>query len=311
MALPDLNLLVVLDVLLREQSVTAAAKRLRLSPSAMSRSLARLREATGDPLLVRAGRALVATPRATAMRERVSALVHGAESVLRPEEELDLRRLERTFTVRTSDGFVESFGPALIARTSVEAPGVQLRFVNKGDKDSAPLRTGQVDIDTGVIDGETSPELRSIVLFRDRFVGVVRKGHALSKRAGTRSEKKDKKKITAAKYAAERHVVFSRRGLARGRIDEALAELGLERRVATIVGGFAVALSLARATDLIATVPERHTRPLREGMHTFALPFALAPLTISMLWHPRLDADAGHRWLRESLRAVVAEESAR
>src|SRR5262250_2526397 len=115
MAHPDLNLLVTLDVLLREGSVAGAARRLRLSPSAMSRALARLRDTTGDPLLVRAGRGLVPSPRALELRERVRRLVEDGGAVLRPVEKLDLKRLARTFTLRVSDGFVESFGPALLA----------------------------------------------------------------------------------------------------------------------------------------------------------------------------------------------------
>ena len=114
--MPDLNLLITLNVLLEEGSVARAAQRLRLSPSAMSRALARLRETTGDPLLVRAGRGLVPTPRALELRERVGVLVQDAEAVLRPAEALDLNQLTRTFTLRTSDGFVENFGPPLIAR---------------------------------------------------------------------------------------------------------------------------------------------------------------------------------------------------
>src|SRR2546423_14429559 len=116
MATPDLNLLVTLDVLLAEGSVARAAQRLRLSPSAMSRALARLRAATGDPLLVRAGRGLVPTPRALELRERVSQLVQDSEAVLRPAETLDLARLVRTFTLRTSEGFGGDFRPGLIAR---------------------------------------------------------------------------------------------------------------------------------------------------------------------------------------------------
>src|SRR3954465_4160302 len=115
MATPDFNLLVTLDVLLAEGSVARAARRLRLSPSAMSRALARLRETTGDPLLVRAGRGLVPTPRAIGLRERVGQLVEAAEEVLRPTEKLDLNRLVRTFTLRTREGFVENFGPGLVA----------------------------------------------------------------------------------------------------------------------------------------------------------------------------------------------------
>src|SRR6188472_3303533 len=125
MATPDFNLLTVLDVLLAEGSVAGAARRLRLSPSAMSRALARLRETTGDPLLVRAGRGLVPTPRAIELREQVGRLVQDAQAVLRPAEKLRLKQLTRTFTLRTREGFVENFGPALIARVSQEAPGVR------------------------------------------------------------------------------------------------------------------------------------------------------------------------------------------
>src|SRR5882757_1703315 len=156
---PDFNLLVALDVLLQEGSVARAAQRLRLSPSAMSRTLARLRETTGDPLLVRAGRGLVPTPRALELRARVSQLVQDAEAVLRPAQKLDLKQLVRTFTLRTREGFVENFGAGLIARVGAEAPRVRLRFVQKPDKDSTPLREGIIDLETGVVGKTTSPEV--------------------------------------------------------------------------------------------------------------------------------------------------------
>ncbi len=295
MPTPDLNLLVTLDVLLAEGSVARAARRLRLSPSAMSRALARLRETTGDPLLVRAGRGLVPTPRAIELRGRVGQLVQDGMAVLRPAEKLDLKQLVRTFTLRTSEGFVENFGPYLIARAGEEAPGVRLRFVQKPDKDSAALRDGTVDLETGVVDTTTAPEVRTQALFRDRFIGVVRMGHALC-----RGE------ITPSRYAAGRHIGVSRRGLDRGLVDEALTPFGLERRIATAVGGFATALALARASDLIASVPERHTGSLRAGMHSFPLPVAVPEITVSLLWHPRLDADPAHRWLRGCVRDACA-----
>src|SRR3954467_13965064 len=290
---PDLNLLVTLDVLLAEGSVARAAQRLRLSPSAMSRALARLRETTGDPLLVRAGRGLVPTPRASELRERVSQLVEGGEAVLRPAENLNLKQLVRTFTLRTSEGFLENFGPDLIARVGEEAPGVRLRFVQKPSKGSAPLRDGTTDLETGVVGETTGPEIRAQALFRDRFIGAVRIGHPLS-----RGE------ITPSRYASGRHVFVSRRGLDKGPLVEALEPLGLEPEIVTIVGGFSVALALARASDLIATVPERHTENLRVGMHSFRLPVAAPEVTVAMLWHPRLDADPAHRWLRGCVRDV-------
>lgn len=297
MATPDFNLLVTLDVLLAEGSVARAARRLRLSPSAMSRALARLRETTGDPLLVRAGRGLVPTPRAIALREQVGQLVQDAEAVLRPAAKLKLKKLVRTFTLRTREGFVENFGPALIARVGQEAPGVRLCFVQKLDKDSTPLRDGTVDLETGVVGRATAPELRVQALFRDRFIGVVRAGHPLS-----RGE------ITPSRYAAGRHIGVSRRGLGAEPVDEALVPLGLQREITTIVGGFSAALALARASDLIATVPERHTGNLRAGMHSFPLPVATPEITVSLLWHPRLDADPAHRWLRGCVRDACAEQ---
>ncbi|TDW24836.1 LysR family transcriptional regulator [Rhizobium azibense] len=295
MSHPDLNLLITLDVLLTECSVARAARRLRLSPSAMSRALARLREATGDPLLVRAGRGLVATPRAIELRERVGQLVQDAKAVLRPVETLDLTRLVQTFTLRNQDGFVENFGPDLVARVGKQAPGVQLRFVPKPDRDSAPLRDGSVDLETGVVGKAMGPEVRAQALFRDRFVGVVRMGHPLCEVA-----------ITPADYAAGRHILISRRGLARGPIDDALEPFDLKREIVTVVGGFSEALALARASDLIASVPERYTGNLRDGMFSFPLPVSPPDITISLLWHPRTDLDPAHRWLRECVREVCA-----
>jgi DNA-binding transcriptional LysR family regulator len=298
MSRPDLNLLVTLDVLLAEGSVAKAARRLKLSPSAMSRALARLRAATGDPLLVRAGRGLVPTSRAVELSAQAGRLVQEAEAVLRPAERLDLGRLNRSFTLRNSDGFVENFGPALLARVADQAPGVQLRFVPKPDKDSGPMRQGAVDLETGVVGGSTGPEVRAQALFHDRFVGVVRTDHPLSDG-----------RITAARFAAGRHILISRRGLDRGPVDDALELAGLTRTIATMVGGFAEALALARGSDLIATVPERYTGTLRDGLFSFALPVRLTPLTISLLWHPRLDADPAHRWLRGLVRDVCGGRS--
>jgi DNA-binding transcriptional LysR family regulator len=295
MSRPDLNLLVTLDVLLAEGSVARAARRLRLSPSAMSRALARLRETTGDPLLVRAGRGLVPTPRALELRERVGQLVQDGEAVLRPAEALNLEQLVRTFTLRTSDGFAENFGPELIARIGEEAPGVRLRFVQKPDKDSAPLRDGTIDLETGIVGTATGPEVRAQALFRDRFIGVVRTEHSLSQG-----------EITPSRYAAGRHILVSRRGLEQGPIDEALKPFGLEREIITIVGGFSTALALARGSDLIASVPERHTGSLRAGMHSFPLPVSMPEITVSLLWHPRMDADPAHRWLRKCVRDACA-----
>jgi DNA-binding transcriptional LysR family regulator len=264
----------------------------------MSRALARLRESTGDPLLVRAGRGLVPTPRALEVRAKVNQLVEDANGVLRPTEKLDLKQLQRTFTLRSSEGFAENFGPGLIARFQKEAPGVRLFFVHKPNKDSAPLRDGAIDLETGVVENTTAPELRVQALFHDRYIGVVRTGHMLTKI-----------EITPSTYAVGGHISVSRLGVDRGPIDEALKLLRLDRKIVTIVSGFSTAVALARATDLIASVPERHTRSLRSGMHSFFLPFELADFTVSMLWHPRMDADPAHRWLRGCVLDICMEQT--
>jgi DNA-binding transcriptional LysR family regulator len=291
--MPDLNLLITLDVLLTEGSVAGAARRLNLSPSAMSRALARLREVTGDPLLVRAGRGLVSTPRAIELRNLVGPLVDSAKAVLRPAETLDLAKLVRRFTLRTSEGFVETFGPQLLSLVEAQAPGVTLQFLTKPDKESAPLRDGEVDLETGVIDADTAPELRALPLFDDHWVGVVRQGHPLTDGP-----------MTATRFAASGHILVLRRGLHNREIDEAVQVAGLERRIATVVNGFATAVALARNTDFVATVPERHTEGLRKGLHSFALPIEVVGFTVSMLWHPRMDGDQAHRWLRGCVRSV-------
>lgn len=290
--MPDLNLLVTLDVLLSEGSVVGAARRLQLSASAMSRALTRLREATGDPLLVRAGRSLVPTPRAIELRDRVRQVVGDAEAVLRPALKLDLATLERTFAIRSTEGFVETFGPSLLARVVTEAPHVRLWFVPKLDKDSSLLRDGVVDLETGVVSAAMGPEVRTQGLFRDRFVAVVRKGHPLARG-----------RLTPERYAAGDHVLISRRGLEMAPVDQALQQLGLTRNGVVTVGGFGPAIVLAGESDMIATVPERHTESLWRGMHHLPLPFDVPQFAISLFWHPRLDADPANRWLR----SIVAD----
>jgi DNA-binding transcriptional LysR family regulator len=113
-------------------------------------------------------------------------------------------------------------------------------------------------------------------------------------------------KITSSRYAKGRHICVSRRGLDKGPIDEALRPLGLERKIVTVVGGFSTALALARASDMIASVPERQTENLRAGMHSISFPVSTPEITISLLWHPRLAADLAHRWRRGHVRNVCA-----
>lgn len=295
MALPDLNLLVALDVLLTERSVARAAKRLQLSASATSRTLARLREATGDPLLVRAGRGLVPTPRALELQQEAGPMVQGATALLRPAAKPDLANIERTFVLRNREGFAEYFGPDLVSRVRAEAPGIRLWFIQKPDRDSGPLRDGSVDLETGVLGGALGPEVMTQVLFDDRFVGVVRHGHPLGE-----------ERVTPARFVSFEHIAVRRRARATDRLDMAMEQQRLKRNIAVIVDSYAAALTLARNSTMIAVVPERYTASLQTGLIVFPLPVPIPGITISMFWHPRLDADPVQRWLRQCVRSVCS-----
>lgn len=295
----DLNLLAALDVLLAECSVTKAAQRLGVSPSAMSRTLSRLRAATGDQLLVLAGRTLVPTPYAEQLGERVHELARDATAMLQPADtSVDLATLERTFTIRANDGFVELVGASLMTAINQYAPNVLVRFVSKPDKDARPLREGTIDLEVGVL-GTDAPELKQRQLFRDRFVGIYRTGHPLLTR------------ITVKRYASCSHIVVSRKPHFAGPVDHALAKMGHSRTISMVVPTFASAMQIVRRSDLLGLVPLSsvvHALPGdqadRAGIEQFDLPVPTPDISVAAIWHPRLHADPAHRWLRDTLFAI-------
>lgn len=302
---PDLNLLIALDILLAETSVVGAARRLGLSASAMSRTLSRLRAVTGDPLLVRAGRNMVLTPYAEEIRQRTQNAVFEARAVLRPSlAGLNLSTLDRTFTLRANDGFVVAFGASLIEAVADVAPLVCLRFLPKPEKSVTHLRDGRVDLEIGVL-GEMGPEIRLQALFRDRFVGIVRKGHPFELDP----------EVTASRYVSFGHVVASRREQARGPVDDALAELGLKRKIAAVVPNFSAALAVAQASDLVALAPASFLtnqliaseNGVASSIFTFELPVKIQGITVSQMWHPRLEVDPAHCWLRQLVLRVCRQ----
>ncbi len=166
----DLNLLLSLDVLLREQSVSAAARRLGLSAPATSRILARAREAFGDALLVRAGQRLVLTPRALELRAEISRVVQDAQRLVRADNPTRLRDVERTLNIRAIDLLAGVYAQPLSQALWSEAPGLTVCFLPQGNKDVADLREGSVDLELGVI-GETGPEIKVQAALRRRLRG--------------------------------------------------------------------------------------------------------------------------------------------
>ncbi|MEV0372524.1 LysR family transcriptional regulator [Streptomyces sp. NPDC050636] len=293
----DLNLLTALDALLEEESVTAAADRLGLSGPAMSRALGRIRRTIGDPVLVRAGRRMVPTPRALEIRAEVRRLVEAAHGVLAPSAPADPARLARVFTINANDLLVTAVGPGLVARAAREAPQVVLRFLGESHVDVPMLRDGVADLELGVIDSR-EPEIRTEELFEDRGVAVVREGHPLTAA-----------KLTVRRFADAPHINFTRRGRLTGPVDEALAERGLRRKVIATVPTFAASLMMVQDTDAVGLSNERigAATVRRLGLRTLEIPLDLPSMTMAMAWHPRQDADAGHLWLRGLVRQVMAE----
>jgi DNA-binding transcriptional LysR family regulator len=296
----DLNLLTALDVLLEEASVTRAARRLGLSSSAMSRTLTRLRASTGDPLLVRAGRRLVPTPRAMGLRGRVHTLTDEARAVLRPTTtDFDPNRLDMTFTIRAGGAFVDMASIAVVEAITKAAPHVRLCFAPRFDRDPLPLRQGRIDLEIGK-HATDAPEIRSQFLFRDTYVGIARIGHPIL--AG---------KVTPKRYAACQHVAASQLGGIYGPMDDALEELQLTRAVQVVVPGYSDAMRVAANSDLIAIVPRSSLgntlikdRAAASGVGRFEIPVRMPEISISAMWHPRMDADPAHRWLRNTVISV-------
>lgn len=289
MELSDFGLLANLDALLQEGSVTRAARRVGLSTPAMSHALARIRERLGDPLLVRSGRSMVLTPRAEALKPRVHTLLAEARQTLELPRPFVPAELTQTFVVHATDYVLTVLGHVVDRILREEAPGAAIRFVPNTPEDAASLRDGDADLAVGIY-GELPQEMRSRQLVTDRFVCVVRHAHPTIKR-----------RLTLEQFVALEHVQIAPRGKPGGYIDDILWERGLTRKVARAVPYFLSALQLIAETDYILTVSERVAKLLgpRLGLRLLEPPVALRPYALSLVWHPRFDGDAGHRFLRD------------
>ncbi|MCV9921004.1 MULTISPECIES: LysR family transcriptional regulator [Pseudomonas] len=299
MQLPDMNLLVALDALLDEGSVVGAAQRMNLSPAAMSRTLGRIRDALGDPILVRAGRGLVPTPRALALREQVSLLVEQAGQVFRSAEDVDLLNLDRAFNIRTNDLFIALYGAQLLRMMHEQAPRTVLRFVpeSPGGDDDSVLRDGRTDL---VISSsiDLAPEIKVQSLFHTFYVGLARRDHPIFDA-----------QITPARFAAYPQISVSRRGRANGPIDVELANFKVQRRVALITPSFHSALFSLPDSDLILPMPANILNSVTKlglPLRSFEIPVPLERVNVMQAWHPRFHSDPAHRWLRQTLKACCS-----
>ncbi|MBQ0218781.1 LysR family transcriptional regulator [Alcaligenes faecalis] len=291
---PDLNLLRALDVLLEEGSVVGAARRMNLSAPAMSRTLGRIRDTLGDPVFVQAGRKLVPTPRAIALRDQVRAAVEQATQVLSHGQEVDLKTLQRRFNVRANDAFVGIHSGRLLEAMSIHMPQATLRFSpEEDDVDDEALRSGRVDLFISA-SRKLGPEIRVQPLFTTTVVGLACEDHPIFD-----------DDITPERLTQWRHIGVSRRGKSSGPIDEALAAQGLRRHVALVVSTPYTALFALQDSDLILPLPEHLARgALAAGLRVrmFDFPVSLETVLLTQAWHPRFQSDPAHQWLRRTIR---------
>lgn len=291
----DANLLVALDVLLEERHVTRAAQRLGVTQSAMSQTLQRLRDALGDPLLVRSGRQMVPTPRGEAIGPALRAALRGLDAVLTGAG-FDPATARRTFRLASLDAYSTNLVPRLVGRLAAAGPGLDLD-VAALDVDVVWEQLRARTVELAIIGPWTPPaDVEAAPLLRERLVGMVRAGHPIL--AGP---------IDAAAYVRWPHAVTRITGRGGHPIDGRLAALGLSRRVIARTPYFLAAPALVAASDLIVTVPRSAARAFAERWPVvlFEPPIG-APIeyTVSMAWPNHLAADAGHRWLRSEVAAI-------
>lgn len=299
----DLNLLRYLVVLVQERSVTRAADRVRVTQPAMSAALKRLRDTFKDPILVRSGQQMVATPRAQEMAAAVEPMLHAVHALTQPLADFDPAVSRRGFTLMGSDYVQFALLGRLCARLAAAAPGVDLtvRPANP-DKVLPWMESGQVDLGIGYI--PAPPEnLRTRLLFGEEQVCLVRSGHPVTRRA-----------FTPELYAGMVHVAISPGGAGfyGARIDHALRSLGIRRRIGLTLPSFLAIPYVVASTDYVATVPVRIARHF-SGLLPLAVlptPVQLPAFEISMHWHERVHADQGNVWLRQQV-VQAAEQLAR
>ena len=302
----DLNLLVYLDVLLREGNVTRAAQQLGISQPAMSNGLKRLREAFGDPLLVRTSDGMTPTERALELKPEVREVLSRVEHFVQPVSDFEPATSEQVFRIMCSDYAEVTLLPGLLGRLRREAPHITLDVMTPSDVNFHDVEQGKVDLVINRFD-ELPSSFHQTVLWRDSFSCLAAKktlgGHELD----------------LDTYLAARHVWVSKTGMGvgvgvdpadvqrLGWVDAALAEIGHKRNIAIFTRHYLVALQHASSQDLIATVPTRAAalKSWDDDVMIVPPPFDIPEIDLTMAWSPLLHNNPGHRWLRQCFREVA------
>lgn len=295
----DLNLLVVLDALLRSRSTTLAARRLGRTQSAVSHALRRLRVTFDDPLFVRAGAALRPTPAAESLHAPLRAMLLQAEGLLaRTTVGFDASRVERVFRIVGTDYAEILLMPRLVPMLREKAPGIDVVTRPFGEDDvERAIQIRDVDFAFGT-GFRAAPGIAGEKLRDDALVVLLRRGHPALRR-----------KLTPASYAALDHVLVSPRSVAGGVIDTALAPLGLTRRVVLRMPHFGAAAVVVAKTDLVVTLPAAFVAEIAAplGLVTLPVPVAIGGFDFSMIYSKTFERDPAHRFFRGLVVAAARE----
>lgn len=293
----DLNLLVALDALLAESSVTRAAMRTGVTQSAMSYSLSRLRLLFHDDILVRSSRGMLPTPRAASLAAPIRRALDDIARAIADRPTFDPAAARMAFTLVTHDYGEFTILPGLLDRLRRDAPGIDVVVRMIADDVVDVLEQGIADVALAPIRQERS-WLCKQDLFEERFVCMLRRGHPATKR-----------KLTLRRFVALPHALVAPRGHLRGPVDDALARLGHRRRIALGLPHFLVVPHVIARSDLCVTVPERVASALAVGLPVVIVesPLPTAGFTMQLGWHERRMHDPAHRWLRGVLADVGRE----
>ncbi|CAM3529910.1 LysR family transcriptional regulator [Parendozoicomonas haliclonae] len=295
----DLNLLVYLDALLREQNVTRAADQLGISQPAMSNGLRRLRNLFADPLLVRTSDGMTPTARALELQPLIRQVLTDVEQAIRPQTPFDALSSKRVFRIMASDYAESTLIPLLLRQLRKDAPHITLDMLTPSDVGFADVEQGRVDMAINRFD-DMPQSFHQSTIWEDSFSCILSKKNLI------------RRKFTLENYLQARHIWVSKTGMGAGVgvnpediqrlgwVDDALNNIGKQRQIAVFTRHYHVAMQLARQNDLIATLPTRAAKLMQDDPELVILPppFLIPPIELKMAWSPLLQQDAGHRWLR-------------
>jgi DNA-binding transcriptional LysR family regulator len=296
----DTGLLLTLDALLKDQNVTHAAARLSMTQSALSARLTRLRQLLNDPLFIPAssGRGMIPTPHASALRPELTKLIDRISDFINTAHVFEPQNSKRVFRIAATDNPAAILAPDLIPMIKAQAPHIRIAFTLPDKaRIASHLEQGDIDLFVGTVE-DGSNELIATTLFEDEFVTAQRMGHP-----------RGNQPITLDEFCSLDHLLISTSGgQFQGMIDAALTELGHERSVSVSIQSYALAPLVLNNSDCICTLPRRFLERFTDVLEIYAPPLVLSPFKMILFWHPRMQTDPAHRWLRSQVTQATSAQ---